>query len=176
MKRLLRTEARTLSEAVETARILGENVDHLIALLILADVPIDEIRELLPDNVAAPRRKQLGSGSPPGFLAAYRSALLDVGPAPPATADIAQQLHGLRGQLVWQRILAAARLKGAVEFRASTLADELRADDPQVDREKVRRVLRRLTDLGAMRQVAAGRYVLTTDVDVRGPRPDPGDG
>lgn len=177
MKSALRIEAGTLSDALETARVLTEMVDHLIAVLILLRVPIDEIRELLPDNVAAPRRKQLGSGPPPGFLAAYRSARPDAGPARLAASDIAQQLHGSRGRLVWQRIFAtAAQADGAVEFRAPDLVRELSVDDPQIDREKVRRALVRLTELGAMRTNGSGGYVLTTAVDTASPLPEPDDG
>jgi hypothetical protein len=61
--------AGELGGAMDAVALHGERLDHLLGLLRSLSVTSSDLVRLLPDNVATSRRKLLGPGQPPGWLA-----------------------------------------------------------------------------------------------------------
>ncbi|SNR82135.1 hypothetical protein SAMN04488107_0047 [Geodermatophilus saharensis] len=167
VKDWLQVSADELGVREEAVRVLRRKVAGLANLLVLEGVAPAEIEALLPPVVTDSMRKVLGLGATGGFLGRRRTRTPPLPRAtlpPTSVADIADRLVGPSQRRVWQHLLATSRTDGPPRvFSPAELADELDDLGEPANRESVRKVLKRLTDLGGTHSARPGRYQLTPD-------------
>lgn len=167
-----------LAEALETSRVEGERLDHVIGLLILLGVPKDTIAAHLPRTVVHSRHKVLGPVPVPGLLAravqdqpqsvwaetASRPAE-DTAPVvvPETVLAIARtRMTGPQQSAVLDKAAAlAAEADGDREFSAPQMQKRMLEDGRQIHVETVREALNKLVSLHVLDRTAGGRYAIT---------------
>lgn len=161
----LRVTGEALGTVLDEARALGDRTDYLIGLLLLERVPPAQIRAELPDNVASSRRKVLGTGVGDAY------PIRDGSTTPPRRPleasdipDLAARLRGPAQQLVWRHLLQRAEQAPAASFSAANVAETLTREGNALDGSTVRRALRHLHNVGAVRTDDKGRHVVSTAV------------
>jgi hypothetical protein len=170
----LRHVADRLSAALEESALYGNQLDHLIGLLMSLGTAPAHIAMMVPENVAESRRKLLGPARTPGLLDTR-------GGHAPATPKGTHGRVGTSGG-VFVSVVGAARARmqsdnqgavlGHVLSQADShadevmspqgLADALHGAGSEVHVETVRKNLQLLEEIGLLQRVGRGFYTLSS--------------